>query len=132
MACSRHGMGRMQAMAIPSGDILWQVDTPAPLISGALATAGGLVFAADLNRTLRAYDDTSGNALWQADLDDLPNSNIITCAVDGKQYVAIVDGLISEYAEYWEMTYRRFAPDIDLPMNETPRGGAAIWAFSLE
>ena len=29
------------------------------------------------------------------------------------------------------MTYRRFAPDDGLPMNNAPRGGAAIWAFAL-
>ena len=50
---------------------------------------------------------------------------------DGKQYIAIVVGLISDNAEDWEMTYRRFAPDENLPVNDSPKGGAAIWAFAL-
>ena len=69
--------------------------------------------------------------MWQTTLDDLPNSNIITYGVDGRQYVAIVVGLISDNAEDWEMTYRRFAPDEGLPINDAPKGGAAIWVFAL-
>ena len=78
-----------------------------------------------------AFDDETGEVLWQSELDDLPNSNIVTYRVAGKQYIAIVVGLISDNAEDWEMTYRRFAPDEGLPLNESPKGGAAIWAFAL-
>ena len=129
---SRDGtQGRLQAIDIEKRELAWRFETASPLLSGLLATGGGLVFSADLNRTLRALDDETGEVLWQSELDDLPNSNIVSYSIDGKQYVAIVVGLISDNAEDWEMTYRRFAPDAGLPINDSPKGGAAIWAFAL-
>ena len=125
-------VGRIQAFDVASRELAWRFDSASPVISGVLATGGGLVFAADLNRTLRAHDDATGEVLWQHDLDDLPNSNIITYEAGGTQYVAIVVGLISDNAEDWEMTYRRFAPDEHLPINDAAKGGSAIWAFALD
>ncbi|MEE2776736.1 MAG: PQQ-binding-like beta-propeller repeat protein [Acidobacteriota bacterium] len=124
-------LGRVQAIDVGTRKLAWRFETAAPIVSSVLATAGDLVFAADLNRTLRALDAETGEVLWQTELDDVPNSTVVSYAVDGKQYLAIVVGLVSDNAEDWEMAYRRFAPDADLPVNDSPKGGAAIWAFAL-
>ena len=130
---SRDGtLGRLQAFDISRQELAWRYDVAAPLVSSVLATGGGLVFSADLNRTLRAFDEQNGEVLWQTELDDIPNCNIVTYTAGGKQYVALVLGLVSDNAEDWEGTYREYASQLDIPFNDLPKGGAAIWAFALD
>ena len=84
-----------------------------------------------MNRSFMAFDDTTGEVLWKIELDDLPSSNIVSYSVEGKQYVAVVVGQTNYHVNGWSRTYHRFAEQLDMPVNDTPKGGAAIWAFAL-
>ena len=66
-------MGRLQAMDVAGRKLAWVHHQRAPLSTSLLATAGGVVFAGDLDPALKAFDDTTGKLLWQATLDDLPS-----------------------------------------------------------
>jgi alcohol dehydrogenase (cytochrome c) len=88
-----------------------------------LATAGGVVFAASLDRYLRAYDERDGRVLWETRLNDVSSSSPIAYAVDGKQYVAIVVGEGGFHA-------RSFAPLVP-ELTSPPNRGAAVWVFAL-
>jgi alcohol dehydrogenase (cytochrome c) len=46
----------------------------------------------DLGRNFGAYDQQTGAMLWQTRLPASAESNAITYAVDGRQYVAVVSG----------------------------------------
>ena len=57
-----------------------------------LATAGGLVFWGDIAQVLRAFDAETGQVLWQSEpLGSTVQTSTITYAVDGRQYVAVID-----------------------------------------
>jgi alcohol dehydrogenase (cytochrome c) len=57
-----------------------------------LATAGDLVFGGDIGQVLRAFDAESGEILWESEpLGATVQTSTITYAVDGKQYVAVVN-----------------------------------------
>ncbi len=101
----------------------WTERQRAPQSTGVLATAGGLVFAGALDRNLTAYDDMSGEPLWQVRLSDVPNSNPISFAVDGKQYIAIVVG----YGGAQTASFGGLVPEITLPA--TP--SSSVWVFEL-
>jgi alcohol dehydrogenase (cytochrome c) len=59
---------------------------------GVLATAGGLVFWGDIAQVLRAFDAETGQILWQSEpLGATVETSTITYAVDGRQYVAVID-----------------------------------------
>jgi glucose dehydrogenase len=65
-----------------------------PAWSGALATAGDVVFYGTMDRWFKALDARSGELLWQF----RTGSGIIGQPIsfrgpDGKQYVAIADGV---------------------------------------
>jgi alcohol dehydrogenase (cytochrome c) len=124
-------MGRLQALNLEDQSFAWQYRQAAPLISSLTATASGLLFAGDLNRSLMAFDDATGDVLWQTELDDVPGSNITIYSVDGKQYVTVVVGLTNYFSRDWSYLYHRFAESFDNPVNDSPRGGAAIWTFAL-
>ena len=56
--------GNVTAVDYNTGKIRWQVKTEQPMIGGALATAGGLVFAGEGNGKFNAYDAETGAVLW--------------------------------------------------------------------
>lgn len=115
--------GRIQAIDLATRETLWTERQRAPQTTGVLATAGGVVFAGALDRDLRAYDDATGEVLWQARLSDVPSSSPISYAVDGKQYVAITVGHGSAHA----LTFPMLTPEIDLPVVRS----ASISVFAL-
>lgn len=123
-------VGRLQAIDVASQKLAWVNHQESPLSTGLLATAGGVVFSGDLDPALKAFDDATGELLWEATLDDLPTSNLITYSVDGVQYVAVVvgfsnlhaDGILDTYNDMMKESGKSYSPR---------RGGAAIWAFAL-
>ncbi len=115
--------GRLEAIDVETRRPLWIDRQRAPITSGALDTAGGVVFNGSLDRMIKAYDDASGRVLWQARLNDVPSSAPMTYSVNGKQYVAVVVGNGGAQAATWPV----LVPEIQNP----PGGGAAIWVFEL-
>jgi alcohol dehydrogenase (cytochrome c) len=58
-----------------------------------LATAGDLVFWGDITQVLRAFDAATGEILWESEpLGATVQTSTISYAVDGKQYVAVING----------------------------------------
>jgi alcohol dehydrogenase (cytochrome c) len=75
---------------LETGEIMFFNQSPKPSSGAMLATAGGLVFNGDLNRYFRAFDDETGEKLWETRLGGPATVSTITYAVEGKQYVAII------------------------------------------
>ena len=84
--------GRLEAINLDTRKVVWTNRERAPVTTGALSTAGGIVFNGSIDRTLKAYDDSTGTQLWQIRMNDVPNSAPISYSVNGKQYVAVVVG----------------------------------------
>jgi alcohol dehydrogenase (cytochrome c) len=115
--------GRLEAINLETRKVLWTNRQRAPLSSGVLATAGGVVFAGALDRVFAAYDDANGKELWRIRLNDVPNSAPISYSIGGRQYVAVVVGNGGAQAA----TFPALVPEIRNP----PDRGAAIWVFQL-
>ncbi len=124
-------MGHLQALDLGSQKFEWRHEQGPPMICSVLATAGGVVFAGDLNCGFMAFDDATGEILWQTLLDDQPSSNVVTYSVDDKQYVAVVVGAHNYHVDGWTHAYNRSAERLGMPVNNAPRGGAGIWVFAL-
>ncbi len=84
--------GKLVAVDYNTGKVKWSVKTPQPMIGGALATAGGLVFAGEANGEFKAYDAKSGAILWSFSAGAGVNAPPSTYEVDGKQYVVVGAG----------------------------------------
>jgi len=77
-----------------AGKEVWKTEEFFPVWSGALVTAGDVVFYGTMDGWFKALDARTGNALWKFKT----GSGVIGQPVsyrgpDGKQYVAIVDGV---------------------------------------
>jgi alcohol dehydrogenase (cytochrome c) len=115
--------GRMQAFDLQNRKVLWTERQHAPMTSGVLATAGGVVFSGVLDQTFSAYDEKTGKKLWSTRLSDVPSAAPITYMVDGKQYVAMVVG----FGSLQSTGFLQLVPDISTPV----RPSSAIYVFAL-
>jgi alcohol dehydrogenase (cytochrome c) len=68
------------------------VHLPYPNYSGTLSTGGGLIFAALLDGTVAAFDDTTLEELWKINVGSGFSAPPMTFEVNGNQYVAIASG----------------------------------------
>jgi alcohol dehydrogenase (cytochrome c) len=84
--------GTVTAVDTTTGKVRWHVTLPYPMIGGATATAGGLVFAGDAHGTLYAFDARTGAIRWHAYLGIAIGSAPIAYAVGGTEYIALVAG----------------------------------------
>jgi alcohol dehydrogenase (cytochrome c) len=84
--------GVFVAVNVDTGKIAWQYNTKQPLIGGALATAGNLVFMGEGNGYLDAFNAATGAKLWQFNLGAGVNAPPVTYSIDGVQYVAVAAG----------------------------------------
>jgi len=72
----------------------WRIKEDLPLWSGALATAGDLVFYGTLDGWFKALDARSGKLLWQHKTESgIVGQPISYRGPDGRQYIAILSGV---------------------------------------
>ncbi|HEX2219225.1 MAG TPA: PQQ-binding-like beta-propeller repeat protein [Gemmatimonadales bacterium] len=81
--------GRLAAVNIDDGKLAWKYDTEQPLIGGALATAGDLVFFGEGNGNFNALDARNGKKLWSFNCGAGANAQPVSYMVGNKQYVAM-------------------------------------------
>jgi len=84
--------GNVVAVSPETGKIAWEAKTDGPMIGGALATAGGLVFAGEGNGLFKAYDAKTGKVLWWFQCGAGVNSAPMGFEVGGKPYIAVAAG----------------------------------------
>lgn len=84
--------GTFTAMNLNTGKVAWQVETEQPMIGGAMATAGNLVFTGEGNGHFNAYDARTGKELWTFQAGAGCNAPPVTYMLDGKQYIAVACG----------------------------------------
>jgi PQQ-dependent dehydrogenase (methanol/ethanol family) len=81
--------GTISAIRPSTGKIAWQRRT-GWLWSGALATAGGLLFVGETDGWLRAYDARTGRTVWEFFCGAGVNAPPVSFELDGEQLIAVV------------------------------------------
>ena len=114
--------GRVEAVNMMTREVVWTERHRAPVSSGALDTAGGVIFNGSIDRFFRAYDDQTGKLLWETRLSDVPSDAPISYTVSGKQYIAIGVGNGGAQAT----GFAALTPEI-----QNVERAAAVWVFQL-
>jgi PQQ-dependent dehydrogenase (methanol/ethanol family) len=86
-------MGNFIAWDNKTGKIVWSNKEQFSVWSGALATAGGVVFYGTLEGYLKAVDAKTGKELYKFKTPSGIIGNVTTYEQGGKQYVAILSGV---------------------------------------
>jgi alcohol dehydrogenase (cytochrome c) len=114
--------GRVDAIKLADRSTTWTHRQRAPQTSAVLPTAGGVVFAGDIDRTFKALDEATGKVLWQVRTNNAINSFPISYSVNGKQYVAVASGNGSGLLK----SLGTLVPEI-----KSPDSGSVLWVFAL-
>ena len=106
--------GTLTAVDSRTNKIAWQKRRPYSIGqgSGALVTAGDLLFHGEPDGNFQAYDARTGELLWQWQTGAGADAPAISYEIDGIQYVAIAAGGVS--------------------IQTTSANGDLIWVFSLK
>ncbi|MCW5623782.1 MAG: methanol/ethanol family PQQ-dependent dehydrogenase [Burkholderiales bacterium] len=90
---SHGGMGNFIAWDAAKGKIVYSIPEKFSVWSGALATAGNLVFYGTLEGYLKAIRKTDGKELWKFKTPSGIIGNVFTYEHKGKQYVGVYSGI---------------------------------------
>jgi alcohol dehydrogenase (cytochrome c) len=87
--------GWISAIDADSGAVRWKYRSSMPVVAGVTPTAGGLVFAGELNGDAIALDAKTGAVLWRQPTRNAIGGGVITFRAGGKQLVAVAAGFKS-------------------------------------
>ena len=90
---SHGGMGNFIAWDAAKGKIVWSKPERFSVWSGALATAGDIVFYGTLEGYVKAVSTADGKELWKFKTPSGIIGNVFTYQYEGKQYVGILSGI---------------------------------------
>ena len=90
---SHGGMGNFIAWDATKGEIKWSLPEQFSVWSGALSTAGDVVFYGTLEGYLKAVDAETGEELYSFKTPSGIIGNVMTYEREGKQYVAVLSGV---------------------------------------
>ncbi|MFJ5487541.1 lanthanide-dependent methanol dehydrogenase XoxF5 [Hansschlegelia beijingensis] len=90
---SHGGMGNFIAWDNKKGKIVWSNKEQFSVWSGALATAGGVVFYGTLEGYLKAVDAKTGKELYKFKTPSGIIGNVMTYEHKGKQHIAVLSGV---------------------------------------
>jgi alcohol dehydrogenase (cytochrome c) len=91
LAPNTENVGAVYAISAETGRTLWKHEQRAGMLS-LVATGGGLVFGGDANGRFMAFDERTGEIMWETNLGSPVSGYPISFAVDGKQYIAVNTG----------------------------------------
>lgn len=114
--------GVIDALSVVDGTRKWRHSQRAILSSSLLATGGGLLFAGDAGRYLKAFDQATGEVLWQVRLNAPIGGFPMTYAIDGVQYLAVPTGYSAQAG-----SAAALFPEIPLPSG----AGNSLFVFRL-
>ena len=112
-------LGSVRAISVETGRTAWTFEQRAATTS-LVTTGGGLVFGGDVNGRFRAFDQETGDVLWEINLGSPVTGFPITFAVDGRQYVVASTGSAANAGINLRMT-----PEL------RPSAGNNLFVFAL-
>lgn len=84
--------GWLTALDASTGKVRWRYQSARPLVAALAATAADIVFTGEITGDFIALDGRDGKVLYRFNTGGPINGGVISYAVDGKQYVAVMSG----------------------------------------
>ncbi|MEG6507390.1 PQQ-dependent dehydrogenase, methanol/ethanol family [Methyloligella sp. 2.7D] len=120
-------IGGIQAWNINDRKRMWRTTYKDTFNFGSvLTTAGGVLFAGGTNdRKFRAYDEKTGDLLWEFPMPSGVISPPSSFEIDGKQYIAVVAGFGVDAQWIQNKMHNQLGWEAEVPE------GGSVWVFAL-
>lgn len=105
-----------------AADSAWKHRQRTSMTSSLLTTAGGLVIGGDAGRYVKAWDQDTGEVLWEQRLNAPVGGSPVTYEIDGEQYIVVPTGYSAAAA-----SISSAFPEVPLPTG----AGNSIFVFKL-
>ena len=115
-------IGSLKAVDPATMKVVWEYKNKAPLWGGVLTTAGGLVFTGTPEGYLKAFDDKTGEVVWQFNVGTGIVAPPISWEQDGAQMIGVAAG--------WGGAVPLWGGDVAKAVKDINQGGA-FWVFKL-
>ena len=119
LAPGTDNVGTIRAISAETGKTTWLYEQRTATMS-LVTTGGGLLFGGDVNGRFRAFDQETGEVLWEINLGSPVSGFPISYAVGGRQYVAVSTGIGGTSTHFTGLT-----PEI------RPSAGNNLFVFAL-
>ena len=131
-------MGAFIAWDAAAGRRVWEIKEKYPVWSGAVTTAGDLVFYGTLDGWLKAAHARTGQVLWKFKLGSgIVGAPISYTGADGRQYIAVYAGIGGDWAllsgdvRSDDPNDVRDPADFIRDLGRYTSGGGVVWVFGL-
>lgn len=115
-------IGSLKAIDPDAGEVVWEYKNDAPLWSGVMTTAGGLVFFGTPEGKFIALNDETGEEVWSFQTGSGIVGQPVTWEQDGEQYVSVISG--------WGGAVPLWGGEVAKKVNYLNQGGM-LWTFRL-
>lgn len=112
LAPGKSELGSIYAISAETGRVVWKREQRAATAS-LMTTGSGLLFGGDANGRFRAYDQMTGEVLWEVNLGSRVTGFPISFAVDGRQYIAVSTGNALLTGQFLVMTPELLPGDVN-------------------
>ena len=91
--------GWLTAVKASTGAEVWKYQSSRPMLAAVTATAGDVLFTGEVTGDFIAVDAANGKVLYRFNVGAPITGGVISYAVGGKQYVAVISGMA---AAFWQ------------------------------
>jgi alcohol dehydrogenase (cytochrome c) len=119
VAPGSQNVGSIHAISASTGRTEWKFEQRAAVLS-LLTTGGGLLFGGDVAGRFRAFDQKTGQVLWQTNLGSQVTGFPVTYSIGDRQFIAVSVGQAVNTAGYLLIT-----PEIH------PSNNNSLYVFAL-
>ena len=84
--------GQVTAVDAATGAVRWRYQSQMPMLASVITTSAGLVFTGELTGDFLVLDGGDGTVLYRVDTGRSIQAGIVSYALDGRQYIAVMAG----------------------------------------